>query len=125
LIGAYELRWIGLSLELYTGFSYATLVRPVEIRRLSTIHGFQAHTTNILGTAFGKPYSLFLADNLSLVGIPSYVGTNNLELGVKLGEWSGSGVRFYLSYYSGMNVFSQYYNIRDQEWGFGFTFDVW
>ena len=125
LIGGYEFRWTELSLKLYSGFSYATLVRPVEIKRVSTIHGFEAHTMNTLGSILGKPYSLFLADNLSLVGVPAYVGTNNLEFGVKLGEWTGSGMRFYLSYYSGLTVFSQYYNVHDEEWGFGFAFDVW
>ena len=125
LIGAYEHQWSGISLMVYSGFSYATLIRPENIRRVTTLHGIEAHTTSMLGTVFGRPFSAFIADNLSLVGIPSYVGTNNLEFGVKFGEWSGSGVRLYLSYYSGLTVFSQYYNIREEQWGLGFTFDVW
>jgi hypothetical protein len=124
LIGSYELLLPTVSLKLYSGFSYATLIRPVEISRLSTIHGIEA-TSNVFGTAFGKPFSMFIADNLSFVGIPAIIGTNNVEMGAKLGEWSGSGVRIYLSYYSGLTVFSQYYNIREDQWGLGFTFDVW
>ena len=125
LIGSYEILWPDVSLKFYSGFSYATLIRPVDINRTSTIHGVEAHTTNTLGTALGKPFSLFIADNLSFVGIPSVIGTNNLEMGVKFGEWSGTGVRLYLSYYSGLTIFSQYYNIREDQWGFGFTFDAW
>lgn len=125
LVGAYEYQWTGISLMLYSGFSYATLIRPENIRSASTLHGIEAHTTNALGTALGRPFSAFFADNVSLVGIPSYIGTNNLEFGVKFGEWSGSGVRLYLSYYSGLTVFSQYYNIRENNFGVGFTFDVW
>jgi hypothetical protein len=125
LIGSYELQASFFSFMFYTGFSYATLVRPEEIKRFSTITGIEFHTTNGDATAFGKPYSLFLADNFSLVGIPSYVGTNNLETGVKLGEWTGSGIRLYLSYFSGLSVFNQYYNIHEAHWGVGFTFDVW
>jgi hypothetical protein len=113
-----------VSLKLYSGVSYATLIRPVEIRRFSTIHGIEA-TSNVLGTAFGKPLTMFIADNLLFVGIPAIIGTNNVEMGVKLGPWSGSGVRIYLSYYSGLTVFSQYYNVREDQWGLGFTFDVW
>ncbi|MBM2840454.1 MAG: hypothetical protein HW412_982 [Bacteroidetes bacterium] len=125
LAGAVEHQWSSISLMAYSGFSYAMLIRPENIKRASTIHGFEARTTNALGTAMGKPFSLFFADNLSLVGIPKYIGTNNLELGVKFGEWAGSGVRLYISYYSGLTVFSQYYNIREEQWGLGFTFDVW
>jgi hypothetical protein len=125
IIGAFEFPWESLSVKVYSGFSYATLIRPENIERVGTIHGAEVHTTNTLGTAFGKPFSLFMADNFTLVGIPSYVGTNNLEMGVKFGEWSGSGVRCYVSYYSGLTAFSQYYNIREDEWGLGFAFDVW
>ncbi len=123
LIAAYECRWTSLTLMMYSGFSYATLIRPENIRRFSTIHGIEAHATS--GTAFAKPFNVFVADNLSFVGIPSYIGTNNLEFGVKFGEWSGSGVRLYASYYSGLTVYSQYYNIREENWGVGLTFDVW
>jgi len=125
VIGAYERKWPGISLMAYSGFSYAMLIRPENIKRASTIHGFEAHTTDVWGTALGKPFSLFVATNLALVGIPTYIGTSNLEFGVKFGEWSGTGVRLYLSYYSGLNVFSQYYNIRENNWGLGFTFDAW
>ena len=124
LIGSYEFFWPTVSLKLYTGFSYATLIRPAEIRRFSTIHGIEV-TSNVLGTAFGKPVTTFIADNLSFVGIPALIGTNNIEMGMKFGEWSGSGVRIYLSYYSGLIVFSQYYNVREDQWGLGFAFDVW
>ncbi len=125
LIGTYEKDWSIVGVMFYSGFSYATLIRPTDIRRFSTIHGVEVHSRDGLGTALGKPYSLFVADNFSLVGIPSYIGTNNVELGVKLGEWSGTGVRLYVSYYSGLTVYSQYYNVRDNQWGLGFTFDVW
>jgi hypothetical protein len=85
----------------------------------------QAHTRESPGTVLGKPFAFFLANHLSLSGIPRYVGTNNLEFGVKFGEWHGTGIRLYASYYSGLNIFSQYYNMRESGWGVGFTFDVW
>lgn len=125
LVGVYGIQIGGASVDFYSGFSYATLVRPTDIKRFGTIHGIELHSTGWPGTAFGKPCALFIADNLSLVGIPSYVGTNNLEFGVKFGEWTGNGVRLYGSYYSGLTIFSQYYNIRENRWGLGFSFDVW
>ncbi len=125
LAAAYEWQWPILSVELYSGFGYATLIRPADISRFSTLHGVEVHTTNVPGTALGKPFNLFLAYNLSVVGIPSVAGTNNLEAGAKFGEWSGTGIRLYFSYYSGLTVFSQYYNVRERQWGLGFAFDVW
>ena len=73
----------------------------------------------------GKPCNLYVADNFTLTGIPSTIGTNNLEFGIKFGEWNGGGIRVYGSYFSGLTIFSQYYNERDREWGTGFAFDFW
>jgi hypothetical protein len=114
-----------IAFRAYSGFSYATLIRPTEINRISSLHGFEAYTTNLPGEALGRPFHFFLADNLTITGIPWLVGTNNVEAGVKFGEWSGTGMKIYASYYSGLTIFSQYYNVRDNQWGIGFTFDVW
>jgi hypothetical protein len=125
ITAAYEwgmggLRWMG-----YGGLAYATLIRPAGIERVSTLQGIQVRTGDMGGTAFGKPVTFYVADNLTLVGIPEYVGTNNVEMGVKFGRWDGRGVRLYVSYWSGLEVFSQYYDVRRNHWGAGFAYDVW
>ena len=119
--------WPGKALELsaYSGFSYATLVRPDNLSRYGTIHGIEIHTTGLTPSALGRPYSLYVADNLAVTGIPVCYGTNNMEFGVKLGEWNGTGIRLYGSYYHGLEVFSQYYYVRTDQWGIGFAFDAW
>ena len=121
----YSWRWGSWSMAVYSGVGYATLVRPAIIKRFSTLHGLQAHTGDEVLQAFGRPLVFYAADDFTLVGIPAYVGSNNLEFGIKLGEWSGRGVKLYLSYYSGLSVFSEYYNVRWDQWGAGFAFDVW
>lgn len=123
LVGAYSWNTEVVTVMLYSGISYATLVRPVEIKRIGSIHGLEIHTA--LGSALGNPFNIFLADNLAMAGIPRYVGTNNLEFGVKFGEWNDRGVKLFFSYYSGLEIFSQYYNVRRNQWGVGFGFDVW
>jgi hypothetical protein len=125
LVAGYEFPLMELGCRVYSGFSYATLIRPTAISRFNSLHGFELYTTDVPGTAFGRTFHIFLADNLTLTGIPSFVGTNNLEAGVKFGKWTETGVRVYLSYYSGLTSFSQYYNVREEQWGLGFTFDVW
>ena len=125
LVGAYE--WItpGVSLMLYSGLNYAPHVAPEGIQRLSTIHGIQVHSDKLVSAVFGRPFNVFAADNFILSGASTYAGTNNLEFGMKFGEWSGNGLKLYVSYYSGLDIFSQYFDVRRSNWGVGFAFDFW
>lgn len=123
LVGSNDFQLGKIIGKVYGGFSYATLVRPTNIKRIEVLAGFELHaTTNMV---FDKPFNLYLADHLGLRGIPAYIGTNNLEFGVKLGEWYSSGLKIYFSYYNGLEVFSQYYDVRREHWGIGFAFDFW
>lgn len=124
LLGSYTFAAGPLDTRVYTGFSYATLVRPVVIKRWNTLHGVELSSAELFGPAFGRPFSLYIADNLTLVGVPEYVGTNVLEFGGKFGPWNGTGIRLYLNYASGLELFSQYFNVRNDRWGIGFAFDV-
>ncbi|HUI11617.1 MAG TPA: hypothetical protein VL221_14885 [Bacteroidota bacterium] len=125
LVGEYAWHGEAATLCAYSGFSYATLVRPDSLARFATIHGVELHTTGLTGPVGGRPFSVYIADNLAFTGIPTYYGTNTLESGVKFGDWDGRGVRFYLSYYHGLEVFSQYYYVKTDQWGLGFAFDAW
>ena len=125
LTGYYTWGGDAVALGAYSGFSYATLARPDNLARWATLHGVEMHTTGIPGPVGGRPCSLYAADNLSFTGIPVYYGTNTLEAGVKFGEWNGRGVRLYMSYYHGLEVFSQYYYVKTDQWGLGFAFDAW
>jgi hypothetical protein len=113
------------ALSAYTGVSYATLERPDDLSRFATLHGFELRSTGLLPSCGGRPLSLYVADHLAFAGIPAWYGTNNLEFGVKFGEWDGTGIRIYGSWYNGLEVFSQYYYVRTDQWGLGFAFDAW
>ncbi len=125
LTGLYT--WPGRSVDLsvYSGFGYATLVRPGNLSRYGTLHGFEIHSTGLTGTFGGRPLIAYIADHLAITGIPAAYGTNNVEFGVKFGEWDGTGIRLYGGYYHGLEVFSQYYYDRVDRWGLGFAFDAW
>ncbi len=109
----------------YGGFSYATLVRPTSIKRFEFQAGFELHSDNLTGTVFSKPFNLYIAENFLLRGIPNYVGTNTVEFGMKFGEWNSTGLKVFASYYAGLDEFSQYFDVRREHWGLGFTFDFW
>ncbi|MER3525139.1 MAG: hypothetical protein C4326_14110 [Ignavibacteria bacterium] len=123
LLGFYRFSTSALVLQAYSGCSYATLIRPTAIQRFELLAGFEL--SSVIGTVFGKPFNLYLADHLVLRRIPVAVGTNNLEGGVKFGAWQGTGLKLFLSYYNGLDPFSQYYDVRRRNVGVGFAFDFW
>ena len=125
LMGAYNFLWRAFAFKVYSGFSYTSHERPANLARWATLHGIELHTTGLFGSVLGKPFTLYVADHLSVSGIPTYYGTNNVESGVKFGAWEGAGIKLYVSYYDGLEPFSQYYYERTSEWGAGFAFDFW
>lgn len=125
LMAAYDVVLGPVTATLYSAFSYATHLRPAIIKRISTFHGFELRSDELAGAALGKPVTIYLADHFTLSGVPKYQGTNNCEAGVKFGKWNDTGIRLYVSYYRGLDIFSQYYDVRVDEWGLGFAFDFW
>jgi hypothetical protein len=125
LVGMYADMIAPVHVQVYAGFSYATLIRPTTIKRVEMLGGIELYTPDIVAQVFDKPCNLYLAQHFFLRGIPNYVGTGNTEFGIKLGEWARTGLRIYLSYYNGLDVFSQYYDVRRESWGIGFAFDFW
>lgn len=123
LLGFYRFSENSLTIQAYGGFSYATLIRPTTIGRFELLAGFEL--SGVAGTVFGKPFNVYLADHVVLRRIPATIGTNNLEGGIKLGPWQGTGLKLFLSYYSGLDPFSQYYDVRRENVGVGFAFDFW
>jgi len=111
--------------SLYNGAAYATLVRPSEVQRFSTLHGIEWHNDNFPGTLLGKPVNCYASYNLTFSGIPHYVGTSTLEAGIKLGHWLNGGIRVFVGYHNGLEVFGQYFQMRDEIWNLGLVFDVW
>lgn len=125
LLAAYAIPVDGLPLLVYSGIGYATLVRPTDVQRLMSLHGFELRTGDSFATVFGKPFELYAAYNLTLTGVPAYVGTNVIETGVKFGRWDDIGIKLYVNYASGLEFFSQYYNVRRSMGGIGFTLDFY
>ena len=125
LVAAYSDPRGPVPFRLYAGFSYATLVRPSNLKRVSVIAGGEAHSSAFPGMILGTQSVAYLAYHFLVSGVPAYIGGNSIEAGLKIGEWSGSGFKFYLSYYNGPELFSQFYDMRRTEWGVGFAFDFW
>jgi hypothetical protein len=115
--------WSGSEIFVYGGFSYATLVRPSEQKRLNTLYGITAHASDWTGRCFAQPVHFYISDHFLLWGLGTLSGTNMVEAGVKLGEWDGSGIRVFVNNHSGLEVYHQYSDVRSPGWGVGFALD--
>ena len=120
---AHELQSSAASFRYYGGASYATLVRPVELKHYAFLAGFELAAGKLFARLFERPSSLFIADHFTISGNPVYQGSNQTQLGIKFGDWDGKGVVFYLAYYRGNNFFSEYFDERVNIVGAGFTVD--
>jgi hypothetical protein len=110
-------------LRTYAGLSYATLVRPAAVERLSYLAGAEASTADLVGPLWSRPVNLFLAYQASLTSVGSYAATHQVQAGFKFGEWNGKGPALYVAYYHGRHMFAEYYNEPLSTIGAGFTVD--
>lgn len=123
LILAYEKQGTAGYFRGFGGAAYATLVRPLDIKKYSFSSGFEYAIPNLFGKVFNKNENIFLAYYVNLAGTPVYQGSNNFVFGMKFGSWLQKGILLYLNYYSGTNMFSEYYKERVNRLGFGFSVD--
>ncbi len=104
-------------------YDYHTFTRFRALEKMSYNTGFEISTKKLLGSVLEKESNLFFAVHLNLRGIPSYIGNQSYILGMKLGNWNNKGIIIYGSYYSGGDIFSEFFNIRTKRLGIGFTVD--
>jgi hypothetical protein len=112
------------SLRYYGGVAYAVFVRPADLGRLSYLGGAELTLESLLGPVKEQPSQLYLAYHVSLTGTPVYAASNQIQLGIKLGRWSGRGADFYLAFYNGRQLFGEYFDQRLAGFGAGCMVDV-
>lgn len=121
ITAAYQINKISFGLKYYGSIAYATLIRPNKLEKYFFTTGFELFLKNKFGAIDEQPITPFIAYHFHLEGIPEYTGNNNFMAGVKFGRWNKTGVLLYLSYYSGKNVFSEYYYQSVSKFGLGFS----
>lgn len=120
---AHQICYRELILKYYGGLSYASLIRPENLKRFNYIAGFELALKNVLGKLFEHDTNLFLAEHFFLDGTSKYFGNQQVMAGIKFGEWDKKGIVLYASYYSGRDVFSSFYDRRISKFGIGFFVD--
>jgi len=112
-----------LLIKNYGGVAYSTLIRPLTQKKYSFIAGSEVAFINMFGKILDKETTPFFCYNFNLVGVPTYMGNNNIIVGAKFGDWNDKGIKLYLNYYAGQNYFSEYYLNRLYKTGIGFIVD--
>ncbi|MFI5250995.1 MAG: hypothetical protein ACHQQQ_01070 [Bacteroidota bacterium] len=123
LVLAEDLFQTGGIFKYYGGISYATLVRPAQLERFEYFTGMEYSRGDVLPSILDHPTNIFAAYQFTLAGVLKHVGANELQTGVKFGEWYGKGPVIYLIFYSGPQFYGEYYDERIETIGAGFTMD--
>ncbi|MDP3150952.1 MAG: DUF1207 domain-containing protein [Ignavibacteria bacterium] len=123
LIAANTINVNNYSLRYYGGGAFSARIRPATLKRFSALAGFEIHSDKLIQKLFDKPVNIFLAHNINYAGLPDYSFTNQSQLGIKFGNWESKGILFYFSFYSGNNMFSEYFDEKINKVGFGFAVD--
>lgn len=120
---AYEINKESYFTRFYVSPSYSMLVRPAILKRWSFNTGFELALNSLIGKTAQKSNNLYFAYQFSLIGVPAYAGNNNFMFGIKMGEYYNKGINLFLSYYTGMHYFSEYYVKKIDKFGIGFYID--
>lgn len=120
---AHQINSQNFYLKYYGGISYAALVRPDELKRYNFHIGFELANGSFLGKVFEHDLNLFIAEHFFLDGTSKYFGNQQLMAGVKFGNWDRKGIVLYVSYYSGRDMFSSFYDKKINKFGLGFSVD--
>jgi hypothetical protein len=125
LTAAHQINFDESSMRYYGGISYATLVRPDNLKRYNFHAGIEISDKNLFGKVFDNDLNLFIADHFFLDGTENYFGNNQIMTGIKLGDWNKKGIVIYTSFYSGRDIFSSYYYRKISKFGLGFMVDFY
>jgi hypothetical protein len=108
----------------YLGVSYSTLVRPDDLARWGGIGGAEIFFRGFPQKLFGQPSALYLALHSALEGNPDLALSTAVEAGLHMGGREEAAVRVFAAYFSGNDIFHQYYDLYRHYWTIGVTFEV-
>lgn len=108
----------------YAGCNQAWFSRPATMLRFNAFQGVVARTSGWTGPVFGQPTTLYLADHFLLTGVGRHAGSNVAEGGIKFGGWEHRGVRLFVSYHTGIEMYHQYFDVKRNDLGVGFSLDL-
>jgi len=123
LVLLHHLNYETEQLRYYGGVSYATLNRPTEFKRFVALAGIEFTSSRLNLNIFKQKISPFVSYTMNMTGTPKYYPSHQVEAGFKIGNPYGKGINLYILYYSGRNMFGEYFDQRLETIGAGFNVD--
>jgi hypothetical protein len=108
----------------YLGVSYSALVRPDDLARWGGVGGAEVFYRGFPERLFGQPAALYVAFHSALEGNPDLAFSTAIEGGLHMGDREGAAVRVFVAYFSGNDIFHQYYDLYRAYWTIGVAFEV-
>lgn len=99
--------------KLYGGFSQVFRIKPSNIERFYFQTGFELFKES-------KVFNLIFASDVKFIN--KIIGFNTVG-GVKIGRLNSRGIFVYLNFYSGFDIYGQYFNLKKEFGGLGCSFE--
>jgi len=101
----------------YIGATYLFHVDPITVAPFMAYAGIEWRAKAYASTNF------YLGCQTTVMKISEIAFRQNVQFGVKLGEWSGRGLNLFASYFSGLSIHGQYFDAEENYFGLGFLIE--
>lgn len=111
----------GKNFRAYGGVSYVFRTKPSDVKKFHFQSGFEFFKVLSENFTFLKSKFLFIfASDLKFF---DGVDAINFTSGFKFGRWNSRGIFLYVVYYSGFDIYGQYFNLKRNFGGLGCSFE--
>ncbi len=118
LVGAVTFSDLPLPLRIYAGGQYLTNVDPRNLPRFSGEWGAEIST----GTLLGRTVTPYAAADFQLLKITSTTVRTSIQAGCKIGYFNGRGFDIFATYFNGMSIHGEYFDVREEYTALGVNF---
>lgn len=104
-------------LRVYGGGKYIYHIDPPDLGKWSPQGGVEAAWLHVLDS----PAHAYVAVDARLLDVGGWDAALNVQAGVKIGDWRGTGLDLFVAYYHGKSQHGEYYDRMWSYWGPGFN----
>jgi hypothetical protein len=105
------------ALRAYVGAIFLIHVVPQNLARLTSYAGAEWHHD------VQKSVHCYVSYQATAIKISELSLRHNIQLGGKIGDWSGRGLNAYMSYFSGYSIHGEYFDVKENYFALGFLLE--
>ena len=101
----------------YVGGTYLFHVDPATVAPFTACGGLEWHSNVFENVNF------YAAIQTTVMKISEIAFRQNVQVGTKLGKWSGRGLNLFASCFSGFSIHGEYFDVKENYFGLGFLIE--